>query len=262
MRLSVGHPLRRLATQQVLNMRGSDPMRAHTMYWIVICAAAPAAVSADDGDPDRGAHAFRQCAACHSVELGRHLTGPSLAQVAGRRAATADGFRRYSDALAQSGLIWDRETLDRWLANPSALVPGTSMRVAPLENPVLRRDIIAYLEAVAQRPGSRPEDDATSGGMMGHGGRSGMPDLKQVPRNQRVTGIDYCPDAYRVTLATGKTYTFWEFNLRFKSDSSDSGPPPGQPAIVGQGMRGDRAQIVFAHPSEISAYIHTQCADK
>lgn len=93
------------------------------------------------------------------------------------------------------------------------------------------------------------------GGMQG--GR--MPNLKDAAPNQRVTTINYCGDAYRVTPGTGYTYTFWEFNLRFKSDSSADGPLPGKPAIVRQGMRGDRAQIVFEDPGEISASIRKTC---
>ncbi len=86
-----------------------------------------------------------------------------------------------------------------------------------------------------------------------------MSNLNEPTAKQRVTSIGYCGDAYRVTLGTGEIYTFWEFNLRFKTDSSPDGPPSGAPAIVGQGMMGDRAQVVFAAPGEISAFIRKQC---
>jgi len=52
---------------------------------------------------------------------------------------------------------------------------------------------------------------------------------------------------------------FWEFNLRFKTDSSKDGPPKGKPAIVQAGMQGDRAFIVFAGPAEMSTFIKKQC---
>ena len=61
------------------------------------------------------------------------------------------------------------------------------------------------------------------------------------------------------TLATGETFTFWEFNLRFKTDSSKDGPPKGKPGIVRAGMQGDRAFVVFAGPAEISTFIKKQC---
>src|SRR5712691_1883648 len=79
------------------------------------------------GDAKRGAQAFGQCMACHSVQPGEHMTGPSLAHVWGRKAASAEGFARYSEALQRSGMTWNEATLDKWLANPAHLVPGTSM---------------------------------------------------------------------------------------------------------------------------------------
>ncbi len=85
------------------------------------------------------------------------------------------------------------------------------------------------------------------------------PDLKDTRLKQQVTAIRYCGDAYFVTLGTGATFTFWEFNLRFKTDSSKDGPPKGKPAIVQAGMQGDRAFVVFAGPAEISTIIKKQC---
>ncbi len=92
--------------------------------------------------------------------------------------------------------------------------------------------------------------------------RSGrLPDLEEATPQQTVTTIRYCADAYYLTLGTGVTETFWEFNLRFKTDSSPDGPAKGQPVIVGAGMRGDRAQVVFSDPGEFSAFIRKDCGD-
>jgi cytochrome c len=66
-------------------------------------------------------------------------------------------------------------------------------------------------------------------------------------------------DSYKVSTADGKTHDFWERNLRFKTDSSDDGPQKGAPAIVGAGMMGDRASVIFAAPEEISASIRQEC---
>ena len=52
---------------------------------------------------------------------------------------------------------------------------------------------------------------------------------------------------------------FWERNLRFKTDVSDEGPEKGAPALVGAGMMGDRADVIFASPEEISGFISSQC---
>jgi cytochrome c len=51
----------------------------------------------------------------------------------------------------------------------------------------------------------------------------------------------------------------WDFNLRFKTDASAFGPQRGKPVIVGSGMQGDRASIVFSTPGEISGYINESC---
>lgn len=208
------------------------------------------------GDAKRGAAAFRQCAACHALEPDRHLTGPSLAGVVGRKAGTAAGFGRYSAALVESGIDWGEETLDRWLASPGRVVPGTSMRIRGIADTSTRQDLIAFLKTAA--------DGSTGGGRGMMGGMSGsrLPDLKEATPQQTVTAIRYCGDAYYVTLGTGVTETFWEFNLRFKTDSSGRGPAKDQPAMVGQGMRGDRAQVVFSDPGEISAFIKKDCESR
>src|SRR2546421_5982339 len=79
------------------------------------------------GDAKRGAQLFGQCMACHSIEPGEHMTGPSLAHVWNRKAAGAKDFLRYSDALKRSGITWNETALDKWLAGPEQLVPGNSM---------------------------------------------------------------------------------------------------------------------------------------
>lgn len=203
------------------------------------------------GDSNRGARLFGQCAACHSVAPGEHLTGPSLAHVWQRKAAGAATFRRYSDALKKSGLVWNEATLDAWLADPQALVPGTSMTFPGLKDAAARRDVIAYLRAVSQ--GSAPPP--ARGMMMGNR----RVDLKTAPPEGRVLAAEHCGDTYTLKTADGKSHKIWEYNLRLKTDSSAYGPAPGKPVILGAGMQGDRASLVFASPSEISAFIKNDC---
>jgi len=62
-----------------------------------------------------------------------------------------------------------------------------------------------------------------------------------------------------VATADGKVPDFWERNLRFKTDVSDEGPQTGAPALVGAGMMGDRADVIFASPDEISGFISHRC---
>src|SRR5258705_13868616 len=79
------------------------------------------------GDAKRGAQLFQQCMACHSVQPGEHLTGPSLAHVWDRKAGTADGFARYSGAVKRSGITWNGSTPDKWRANPAHPTPGQTI---------------------------------------------------------------------------------------------------------------------------------------
>ncbi|MBT0960303.1 c-type cytochrome [Denitromonas iodatirespirans] len=198
------------------------------------------------GDAESGAQAFRACAACHSLVAGEHRTGPSLATVFGRRAGTVEGFARYSEALRQSTVVWDEEALDAWLRDPAAVIPGNAMRFRGLPEAPARADLIAYLRAVSAGKLAPPKTRA-------------LPDLKAVDTGQRVRAIGHCGDTYRVTLGDGAIFPFWEFNLRFKTDSSARGPRHGEPVIVGAGMGGDRAQVVFSAPQEISAFIRDAC---
>ena len=210
------------------------------------------------GDPVHGATLFQACAACHSTTLGEHMTGPSLAKIWQRKAGTVDGFSRYSDAIKHVDLVWTEATLDKWLSNPDQLIPGTSMTFPGLRDGKSRQDVVAYLEAVAE--GKAPAKEQRAGGMMMNM-QSATEDLKKAPPQGQVTAIGHCRDTYTVKTADGKVNKVWEFNLRFKTDSSALGPRQGKPVIVGAGMQGDRASVVFARPSEISTFIRPECPE-
>jgi len=206
------------------------------------------------GDAQRGAQLFRQCVACHSVQPGEHLTGPSLAHVWNRKAGGAKDFLRYSEALKRSGVTWNDATLERWLAAPEKFIPGNAMTFPGMRDAQARRDVIAYLRAVDE---NKAPPAGKGGGMMGMG-RNKL-DLKNAPPAGQVRSITYCGDTYTVETADGRTEKVWEFNLRFKSDSSKLGPAPGRPVVIGAGMQGDRASIVFASPKEIGETVRHSC---
>jgi cytochrome c len=214
--------------------------------WIALSVAASPAMG--EGDGIRGARTFGVCAACHSMERGRHLTGPSLAGIWGRKAGTAPGFLRYSAALRRSGIVWDAPSLDAWLEDPEKAVPGNYMLFHGVDDARVRADLVAYLRA------------ASKGDVPAVRGAPPLPDLKNAPSVAIVTALRHCGDTYFVTNRDGETVPYWEFNLRFKTDSSARGPVPGKPVIVSQGMRGDRAQVVFARFKDISAFIREDCA--
>lgn len=97
-------------------------------------------------DPRRGRTLFLQCRACHSLGEGEpHKVGPNLHGMFGRQAGTAPGFS-YSDAVANSGIVWDPETLDKWLARPSDFLPGNRMVFVGIKDPQDRANLIVFLQ--------------------------------------------------------------------------------------------------------------------
>jgi len=239
MKVSMGHKIRRGSASAVC---------------VALLSLANGSHAAAVGDPKRGAQVFQACMACHSVKPGEHLTGPSLARVWNRKAGTVEGFQRYSDALKHADLVWNEATLDGWLANPERFIAGTSMTFPGVRERKDRQDVIAYLRAVSEE--KAPSAEPRRSGMMM---QSGKVDLKKAPPAGQVVSIGHCGDTYTVKTADGKTNKVWEFNLRFKTDSSRIGPLPGKPVIVGTGMQGDRASVVFKSPEKISSFIKRSC---
>ena len=117
------------------------------------CLVSVSAFAAENAE--RGAKAYQACVACHSLEPGRHFTGPSLANVIGRTAGTVPGFQRYSDALKGSGIEWNEKTLDDWLRDPASLIPGNVMTFPGLKDEKVRRDLIQYLKTADSDPRAR-----------------------------------------------------------------------------------------------------------
>ena len=184
-----------------------------------------------EGDPQKGARTYLNlCSPCHSVGPGRHMSGPSLSGIAGRKAGSVEGFTRYSKALVQSTLVWDGATLLDWITNPQALVPGSAMPV-PEADAQARADIVAYL--MAAQPATGPA-------------RTDIPkpfdktiDLKSATPATKVAAITYCRDTYTLKMENGSTQQYWENNLRIKTDASSFGPPPGKPVLIPGGQQGD-----------------------
>ncbi|PJE35283.1 cytochrome c family protein [Pseudooceanicola lipolyticus] len=101
-----------------------------------------------EADPDKGASVFRRCQACHRVEPGENITGPTLYGVVGRAVGGVDGFG-YSDAMANHGGTWTIEELSAFLENPRNSVPGTAMSFAGLRSDTDRANVIAYLQSLS-----------------------------------------------------------------------------------------------------------------
>ena len=104
--------------------------------------------STASANPDQGRAIYqRRCIGCHSFD--RNLEGPRLTGIYGHASGTVPQFK-YSDALRKAHIIWTEESLDRWLADPDALVPGNNMEFH-VAKPDERRHLIAFLKQLAAR---------------------------------------------------------------------------------------------------------------
>ncbi len=124
-------------------------MRLGAPHFVLTATIALVAVSAAAGpDAGRGEMLYEQrCGACHGLDAER--VGPHHRGVFGRRAASVEGYD-YSPALRRAGVVWNSVTLDAWLADPEALIPGQRMGYS-VPDAADRADIIAYLQKVSAK---------------------------------------------------------------------------------------------------------------
>jgi len=218
--------------------------------------------ASSEGNSARGERVFGACAACHSLQANQNMTGPSLAGLWDRKAGSLASFTRYSPALQSSNIVWNDKTLDDWIAGPQHLIPGNQMTFDGIKDTRQRADLLAFLREATQ-PGASVAQQGSrmGGGMMGGGMRGGgqVPNLKRLDPAERVQEISYCKDTYTITTADGQTRKFFERNLRLKTDASADGPEKNAPALIPAGMMGDRADVIFADPSEISTHVAAKC---
>ena len=237
--------------------------RSHASSIVILASFLAASQSlAAEGNAARGQRLFGACAACHSMQPDQSMTGPSLAGLWNRKAGSLTSFTRYSPALQSANIVWNDKTLDDWISDPQHLVPGNEMMFAGIKDARERADLLAFLKEATQ-PGASVAQGGRMGGMGGSmGGMMGggrVPNLKHLDPENRVQAITYCKDTYTITTANGQTRRFWERNLRLKTDASADGPEKDAPALVGAGMVGDRADVIFADPSEIVSFIVNKC---
>ena len=206
----------------------------------------------------KGAPAYRLCAACHSLQPGVHLSGPSLAGLWGKKAATISDFGRYTEALKKTEFHWDEITLNAWIADPQAMVPGTTMTFRGIDKDETRANLIAFLRQ-ALAPGGAAT--VVADGLIPKSMAEGQipPDLSSLGANQRIKAIRHCRDAYYVTTADGAEFPFWETNVRIKTDASPRGPKAGEPVLLRSGMAGDRVSVVFSSLAEIGGLVAEKC---
>jgi cytochrome c len=110
---------------------------------LLVIAAAPGLAA----DVESGKTAFKKCALCHTTEADKNKIGPSLFGIVGRKSATVENFN-YSEAMKKFDHTWDEGTLDEYLTDPRATVPGTKMIFLGIKDKTERDDVIAYLETL------------------------------------------------------------------------------------------------------------------
>jgi cytochrome c len=106
------------------------------------CVALLAAAAPPPGDAAAGKLSYAKCIGCHSPD--RNRTGPRHCELFGRVSGTLPGYD-YSDAMRKAAILWNAEALDRFLASPTTVVPGTTMGFAGVADARERRNLVAYL---------------------------------------------------------------------------------------------------------------------
>ena len=117
-------------------------------WWFVVCGVVVFVVASTPlvraADPEKGKSVFEQCAACHSLGDPGDYDGPMLKGVMGRKAGSLEDYR-YSAAMKRSDVTWDTTTLDKYVTDPQAFIPGNRMAFAGINDKAQREDLIAYL---------------------------------------------------------------------------------------------------------------------
>jgi cytochrome c len=121
---------------------GNSRMKRAVIAGLLLAGSATNVLAAD---PVAGEKIFKaQCGICHTVVAGENRIGPTLFGVVGRPAGSVPGFN-YTADHKKLGITWDAATLDKYLTNPRAMVPDTSMVYAGLKDDAERADLVAYL---------------------------------------------------------------------------------------------------------------------
>jgi cytochrome c len=120
--------------------------------WALLVAASGPAFA--EGDAAKGKTAYVKCAICHQIGPdAKTLVGPELNGIVGRQAAAVADYAMYSSGMKQlgaEGFVWSPQNIDKWIADPKAMIPDSPMSLTfqGIADARERADIIAYLKTV------------------------------------------------------------------------------------------------------------------
>jgi cytochrome c len=122
---------------------GRMRVRVRALVFAILLPLAMAS-SAAAADIEAGKTTFKKCLLCHTAEAGKNKVGPSLFGIVGRKSASLLDYT-YSDAMKNFNHTWTPQTLDTYLTDPHALIPGTKMIFPGIKDATERANLIAYL---------------------------------------------------------------------------------------------------------------------
>ncbi len=129
----------------MIGSHGYKGVRMLRLALILLLTVLPVPSPGAAADVAAGQAAFNKCRICHSVEAGgRSTAGPNLHGLFGRKAGTSGNFT-YSDAMKNSGIVWNDETLAKYLRNPREFIAGNKMASAAIKDDKQIADLLAYL---------------------------------------------------------------------------------------------------------------------
>ena len=112
----------------------------------VTLALRPALPAVGDGDAAKGEKVYGKCKTCHELTTAKNKVGPTLQGVIGRKAGAVEGFK-YSEAMLNSGVVWDAATISEYVAKPKEFIAGNKMAFPGLKKEDEIKDLLAYIEA-------------------------------------------------------------------------------------------------------------------
>ena len=125
-------------------------MRIFLLFIALVAACIVTPVVATEVSAENGKKIFVKCGVCHSIEKDVSKVGPSLYQVLGRKAGTLVSFTLYSQAIRDSGVVWDEKTVAEFLKSPRAYIKGTRMIFVGLKSEKEIADLLAYLKSASE----------------------------------------------------------------------------------------------------------------